>query len=117
MSDCDAISDAWSHHKYVRDAAEASAVSLKAGTDLDCGTTYRSLSDSYERGLIDDKDLDIAATRLFKARVELGIFDDLSKQKYCDISTHSCCCRGHYCLCVQQICSDPIVYREFTKAS
>src|ERR1019366_2034787 len=43
VSDCGAISDIFRGHKYKATAAEASAVAVKAGTDLTCGTEYRSL--------------------------------------------------------------------------
>ena len=36
VSDCGAITDIYSHHKYVKTIEEAAAVSMKRGTDLDC---------------------------------------------------------------------------------
>ena len=41
VSDCGAISDIYRGHKYKPTAAEASAVAVKAGTDLTCGNEYR----------------------------------------------------------------------------
>lgn len=85
VSDCDAIDNIYSTHKYAKDHPEAAAMALKAGTDLDCGTTYTNLSTALQRGLVTEADLDVSVTRLFKARVELGIFDDLSRQVYARI--------------------------------
>lgn len=85
VSDCDAVDNVFSTHKYAKSRSEASAVSLKAGTDLDCGNTYESLNEALERGLVTENDLDTSLTRLFKARVELGIFDELSGQPYAHI--------------------------------
>ena len=44
VSDCGAIQDIYNStaHKYRPSAAEASALAVKAGTDLTCGTEYRS---------------------------------------------------------------------------
>jgi len=48
VSDCGAIADIFRFHKYKPNAAEASAVAVKAGTDLTCGTEYRALVETYE---------------------------------------------------------------------
>ena len=37
VSDCNAVDDVWMWHEYVATRAEAAAISLNAGTDLDCG--------------------------------------------------------------------------------
>ena len=52
VSDCGAISDIFRGHKYKATAAEASAVAVKAGTDLTCGNEYRSLVEAVKAGLI-----------------------------------------------------------------
>jgi beta-glucosidase len=78
VSDCGAISDFYSAigHKYSPSAAEASAVSVKAGTDLTCGTEYaRGLPEAVKNGLMKESDLDAALVRLFTARFKLGMFD------------------------------------------
>ena len=59
-----------------KDAAEASAMALKAGDDLCSGDTYRALPEAMRRGLVTEGDLDRAATRLFTLRYRLGTFDD-----------------------------------------
>ena len=75
VSDVDSVGDLWTGHKIAKDAAEASAMALKAGDDLCSGTTYRALPEALRRGLITEKDLDRAATRLFTLRYRLGMFD------------------------------------------
>lgn len=75
VSDCDAVSDVQRGHHYAADAAHASAVSLKAGTDLDCGSAYSSLGTAVSSGLLTEADLDTAVIRLFTARFRLGMFD------------------------------------------
>jgi beta-glucosidase len=78
VSDCGAISDVEQGHHYVSTPAEAGAVSLKRGTDLECGGSgedYSRYTDALKQGLITEKDLDIAVKRLFTARFALGMFD------------------------------------------
>jgi beta-glucosidase len=75
VSDCDAVGDIWEGHHFAKDGAEASAVSLKAGTDLDCGTTYKALPEAVKRGLLTEAEVDAALSRLMTARFRLGMFD------------------------------------------
>ncbi|KAL1744725.1 glycoside hydrolase family 3 protein [Schizophyllum fasciatum] len=86
-SDCDAVANVYDPHGYTEDFVNASAVSLKAGTDLDCGTTYAQyLPEAYDRGLIDEEDLKGALTRLYASLVWLGYFDAPASQPYRQIS-------------------------------
>lgn len=75
VSDCDAVDDIYATHKIVLTLASASAMALKAGTDLNCGKAYLALSEALERGLINESDIDTALKRLFTARFRLGMFD------------------------------------------
>ena len=75
VSDCGAISDIYRFHKYKPTAAEASALAVKAGTDLTCGNEYRSLVDAVKQGFIAESEVNTALERLFTARFKLGMFD------------------------------------------
>ncbi|KAL0490275.1 hypothetical protein AKO1_006463 [Acrasis kona] len=75
VSDCDAIQNVYDSHHYRNTTYEACAVSLKAGTDLDCGTFYGALPKALELNRINQQDLNLAITRLFTQRIELGMFD------------------------------------------
>ena len=75
VSDCWAISDFFKFQDFSEDAAEASAVAVKSGTDLNCGNSYPHLSEALKRGIISEADLDVAVKRLFTARFKLGMFD------------------------------------------
>lgn len=75
VSDCGAISDVYKGHKYKPTISAASAVSVKAGTDLSCGTEYKSLVQAVKEGLISERDIDRSVVRLFTARIKLGMFD------------------------------------------
>jgi beta-glucosidase len=75
VSDCGAVYDIYKFHKLVSTAAEASAMTVKAGTDLDCGTDYPSLVKAVKQGLINEAEIDNSVKRLFTARFKLGMFD------------------------------------------
>ncbi len=75
VSDCWAISDFYRYQGYSEDAAEASAVAVLNGTDLNCGSSYPFLKQAVERNLIAEKDIDVSVKRLFTARFKLGMFD------------------------------------------
>lgn len=89
-SDCGAINDVYQNHKWqpdgydhAVDAAEATALSIIAGTDLDCGGVYKGNAvAAVQRGLMSEDDLDVALVRAFTARMETGEFDDASLVPY-----------------------------------
>jgi beta-glucosidase len=76
-SDCGAIGDfyeSYGHH-YSPDAPAGAAAGILAGTDTDCGTEYRALTDAVHKGLLTEAQLDVSLKRLFTARMKLGMFD------------------------------------------
>ncbi len=76
VSDCDAVHDVFAFHNYVEGADDATALSLKSGTDLNCGGTYQVFSQAaLDKGIMNVADIDTALTRIFKARFLLGEFD------------------------------------------
>ena len=85
VSDCWAIADIWQYHKIAKDEAEAAAMAVKTGTDLECGNTYKALPEALKRGLITEKDLDVCVGRLLTARMKLGMFDPDEKVAYAQI--------------------------------
>lgn len=85
VSDCDAVYDIYAYHKKASSEAQASAESVIAGTDLDCGPTYLTLLDAVKAGMITEKQVDVSVKRLFLARLKLGMFDDDKLVKYASI--------------------------------
>ncbi len=77
VSDCGAINNFYTkgQHETHPDAATASADGVLSGTDIECGTSYQSLLESMERGLIAESDLDVSLRRILRSRFELGMFD------------------------------------------
>lgn len=75
VTDCWAVSDIFQFHKIVPTKEEASALSVKAGSDLECGNAFPSLVNAVKQGLITEKELEIPLKRIFTARMKLGMFD------------------------------------------
>ncbi len=77
VSDCGAVDDIYGGHHIARDAAEASAIAIKAGLNLECGNSFYALKDAIERGLLTEADIDKALEPLLMTQLRLGIlFDD-----------------------------------------
>jgi len=85
VSDCGAIRDIHAHHKVVGTAAEAAALAVNAGCDLNCGATYPALLEAVEKDLISEDTIDQAVKRLFTARFRLGMFDPPERVPYAQI--------------------------------
>jgi beta-glucosidase len=86
VSDCAAVADVYTGHRYAPDMAHAAAAALKAGTDLECGfgvgQAFPALVQAVQQKLITEAELDTALTRLFRARFRLGMFDAPSSYAY-----------------------------------
>jgi beta-glucosidase len=91
-SDCGAVGDIFYGHRLVPTMAEAAALAVKIGCDLDCGWEYHSLLEAVKKGLITEKEIDVALKRLFEARFKLGMFDPPERVPYAriPISVNDC---------------------------
>ena len=88
VSDCGAVLDTYenpmfnggeeplSGHFYVKDPEEASAVTLKAGTDMTGGTEHKKyLKSAMDAGMISEDVIDRSLVRIFTSRFRLGLFE------------------------------------------
>jgi beta-glucosidase len=75
VSDCWALTDFKDHHKVTRSSAESAAKALRAGVNLDCGSTYRDLGVALGEQRIDQSQLDASLAKLLETRFRLGLFD------------------------------------------
>ena len=73
VSDCGAVTDMYEGHKLVKSEAEAVAFAIKAGLNLECGNSMRTMKDAIQQKLITEKDLDKALLPLMMTRLKLGI--------------------------------------------
>lgn len=95
VSDCGAIKDFYKTHRVSADAATASATAVKSGTDIECGSSYQSLTESLRRGLISEAQIDSALRRLFYARFRLGMFTSDDRNPYASIPYSIVDCEAH----------------------
>jgi len=94
VSDCDAVRDIFTGHRYRPTQAQASAISLLRGMDNECfgagpnlkdDSDYRPLIEAVQQGYLPESAVDTALIRLFKARVKLGMFDPPGVDPYSKI--------------------------------
>lgn len=85
VSDCGAIADIYRHHGAAETPAAASALAVKAGCDLECGSVYQHLDEAAAEGLIDEATIDQAVRRIFTTRFRLGMFEPPENVPYAQI--------------------------------
>lgn len=92
LSDCWAIVDLFTAadnggHGVVQTPAEASALAVKSGVSLNCGSTYLDgLPEAVKSGLITEAEIDEQLAILLRTRFKLGLFDPKGSNPYDDIS-------------------------------
>ena len=77
VSDCWAIHDFFmpGRHGYSPDVEHAVSEAVRAGTDFNCGESYRHIPETVAAGLLDEAELEPALTRILSARIRLGELD------------------------------------------
>ncbi len=95
VSDCGAIRDIYRDHRIVKTPAEAAALAVRSGTDLECATVYTHLLEAVEKGFITEPEINVAVSRLFTARFRLGMFDPPVMVAYQNIPYEVVDCRAH----------------------
>jgi beta-glucosidase len=101
VADCGAIDDIYSNHRLVKTAAEAAALAVKNGCDLECGCTYGipcdygQLTKAVEQGLLTEEEVNRSVKRLFAARFRLGMFDPPEQVAYTQIPYSVVDCPEH----------------------
>jgi beta-glucosidase len=101
VTDCDAIDDMVHGHHIDSTIANADVRALRAGTDLNCGNSFLALGDAVRQRQATESDVDTAVTRLFTARMRLGLFDPPSHVRYDRIPADSNDTPGHAALALR----------------
>ncbi|KAK1139887.1 hypothetical protein N8T08_011048 [Aspergillus melleus] len=84
--DCGAVYNVFNPHQYAANESAAAADSIRAGTDIDCGTSYQYyFSESFDENLLSRQDIEKGVIRLYTNLVRLGYFDGNSS-KYRDLT-------------------------------
>ena len=102
-SDCWAVDDFWKPglHGYSETKTEAIATAVGAGTDLECGNTYKSLPEAVQAGLISEEKINQSLMRLLIARFELGDFDTPEQVNWQQIGPEVIASETHHQLALQ----------------
>ena len=94
VSDCDAVRNIFNGHHFAPTQPQASAISLKRGMDNECIDSGPDVTDDHDyapylqavqQGFLKESDIDVALTRLFTARMKLGMFDPPESVPYTKI--------------------------------
>jgi beta-glucosidase len=80
VSDCWAIPDFFEkgRHGFTETPAQAAALAVQNGLDVECGSTFVNIPAAVEQGLLDVKDLDRNLMRILTERFRLGEMDGSS---------------------------------------
>ena len=82
VSDCWAITDFYEGHKVVANRAEAAAMALKTGVNLNCGNEFPGLLDAVKQHLVTEAQIDSSLSILLVTKFKLGLFDPRGSNPY-----------------------------------
>jgi beta-glucosidase len=95
VSDCDAVRDIFTGHRYRPTQPQSSAISLERGMDNECyganpeypkdNSDYMPFVEAVQQGYLSQSAMDTALVRLFTARIRLGMFDPADTDPYSKI--------------------------------
>ena len=110
VSDCGAVRDIFEGHHYEPTQAQASAISLERGMDNECidftekvtdDHDYKPYVDAVKEGYLKESEIDRALTRLFTARMKLGMFDPPAMSPYMKIAASELNSAAHRALALK----------------
>lgn len=88
VSDCWALVDFYEGHNVVENDAQAAALALKSGINLNCGSVYANgLEQAVKENLVKEELIDENLKVLLKTKFKLGLFDPKEANPYNAIST------------------------------
>ncbi len=102
VSDCDAVGDITRTHHFVPTYAEAAALAVNAGCDINCGNTLpHFLGEAADKMLISEETIDQSLTRSLTGRILLGDLDPQEQNPYYSIPIDCLESPAHRELCRQ----------------
>ena len=120
VSDCGAIDDIRNNHRWIPEGytqrvthAQATALSIQAGTDLDCGSIYQGNALAAVNGnILTEDEIDLALLRLFTARMKTGEFDPAEIVPYAQIKKEVLEAPEHLALSLQSSRQAPVLLKN-----
>ena len=101
VSDCDAVTDIYKGHKIAKSEAEACAIAIKAGLNVECGSTFKAMKEALDEHLITEADIDNALVPLMVTRLKLGILQPDAACPYNNFTEADICSDEHTALAKQ----------------
>ncbi len=98
VSDSGAIEDICTGHHAAKDYSEASAISLKAGCDIDAGWCHHALYEAVQKGLCTEADVNRALLNAYMTREKLGILLPDDESPYRNYGEEVIECKEHRAL-------------------
>jgi beta-glucosidase len=95
VSDCGALYDFYNGHHVVQTPAEAAAMALKAGVNVNCGSVYENLKEAVDSGLVTEEEINKGLSWLLRSRFRLGLFDPPEVVPFSAISGNSIHSKEH----------------------
>lgn len=101
VSDCGAVTDIYEGHRIAKTEAEACAIAIKAGLNVECGTTFKAMKEALAQHLITEADIDRALMPLMMTRLKLGILQPDDNCPYNHVGEEVIGCERHIALARQ----------------
>ncbi|WP_204985889.1 glycoside hydrolase family 3 N-terminal domain-containing protein [Mucilaginibacter psychrotolerans] len=99
VTDCGALDDVYTTHKYLKTRVEAAAAAIKAGINLDCSSVLQTdVAEAVKQKLITDKDVDAALAPMLLTQFKLGFYNDPKQSPYYSFGADSIHNVGHISL-------------------
>lgn len=101
VSDCGAVEDVYVGHAVAKTAAEACAMAIKAGLNLECGSTFEAMKEALEKGLVTEEDINKALLPLMMTRLKLGMLGEDPDCPYNNVPESEICSPAHTALALR----------------
>lgn len=113
VTDCGAIDDMVTFHKFYENKTEAVAATLKAGTSLDCSGDYqRYLPEALQKGLIKEEDIDRGLSLLLATQFKLGFYDAPESVPFSDLGAQQVNTPAHVALARQMAVQSMVLLKN-----
>ncbi len=96
-SDCWALNDFYNTnaHAVVDGPVETTGMAMRAGTDVECGSVYKSIPEAIAAGVLTEEKVNESLKRLIIARIKLGDLDPDEMVEWTKIPESVVACEEH----------------------